>query len=236
MGNYYQELIKDLEKIVKTNPSKALELIEAELKLPYVPKLYLQKLQLMHQNILLQINDSKTTKQTIRSEDVFLILNDPNNPMTSIALTYLEKLDLKNYLNQIQLLLLNSQLKDDLKAIIYEMLAKSEIDFEFKIITTKKLEYKLNPHLQKSLIINKQFKEIWIEIEKHFFNNPSLLNLAQNLLNSYVLKIFPEFLKANSNYPKVFIYLSQQLLNLDKKIKLTTEQMQLVEKVAQIVN
>ncbi len=195
--NFYNELIENIEKkISENNYSFALELINSELKMPYIP--------IKIENKLIEL------KQFIES-----IIFDKNNKALSIGnITLLlrnEKIGLMEK-SEIVNLLESFNVKNDL---IFEFLEDKETDFFLKMkilsILKKQTEFKdIKVNLKNKTYIvnsidlfdvdtNKNFASDSKVIEEFLFKQPILLENALSILEKYY---FIEFF-SNKNISNV---------------------------------
>lgn len=205
--NYYDELIKkikDLIEIKKNN--EALNLINEELSMPYVPKIYEQKLY----DLLSIVNPEKANEKKIYfSRDELLIMfenyKDFDNDFLLNISSYFEEFNWKGHEDKIEKILINKNIDNKIKSIIYNNLALQNIDYDFKVEN-----YKINPHKNKTIFETDFAFRNFFNLENEDFKNPSIKSISKKIFVIYLMNTFPDSLFFD------FENINKEIINISK--------------------
>lgn len=188
-NNYYEELILKIEELIK-DPNKneeAINLIEEEFKLPFIPIYYEKKLKKIYEKIK-PINIK--SRNLFSKLEILEILKENNNSvdfLLSIA-QMMEEYSWINSLEEIQFIF-DSKIDNKVKAIIFSILVNQKIDYNFFV---EGLE--LNPMKKKDLFETKYVLKNAMIIENNNDKDPLVKEVALKSFFIYVLNSFPNSL------------------------------------------
>ncbi|QQY78586.1 DUF3196 family protein [Mycoplasma mycoides subsp. capri] len=220
MANYYDQILKKIKQLVeKNNLTKALDIINQELELSYIPSDFEKSLY----KIKKEIKEKQATNlnKTYSVLEIKNLLNSKNQLDQIIAIKNLININIRLVLDEIKKYLININNAYENKALLLISLADQQIDQDFEVFKDKKTSFLINP---KSLNI-KEIYNIYYQIESQILEvidqkDIFLNQTCKQVLFSYFLYIFPyvELLKTNDVIVAI-IYLSFQLNNLKFDIK-----------------
>ena len=184
-NNFYDEKIALIKSKVKSDPKSALELLNEELDMPYIPKRYEDEFRKIYFDIA-DTQEVSILNNNLSIDDVFdIILN--NGEKIQQAIKQLSDYNLSA--NTLRLKkIFNSNLSNSIKAIIYEILVKQKINENFQIDFNV-----LNPYIDGSLINTKSNITTFDFFHKNIIKNPTLLNICRSLFYDYLISYFPKF-------------------------------------------
>lgn len=181
--NYYDETLLKIKDLIQDNKiDLALSMIEEELRAPYLPKEFQDTITKIyaeyHKNNKYEINDE------ICEEYLFL-----NKEKQLIAVTYLDKKNLREYLD-----LINRYLSSDgfinAKVLLIDSLIKQEINEEIKMINDG-LEYEFIPKYLLPVEESDAFIVGKKQLEDKYLKEPSKLKMAMDLLYKELMLMLP---------------------------------------------
>ena len=188
--NYYETLISQLKQLVTAGDLvTARQLIETELALPYVPRIYEKQLEQIYKQIQPALNQNKSV---FTREELITIFQDLHQEHSSDFLLEMTQAmaqynwhdatrDLQHIFNQ-------RHLNKSVKAMIYNVLATQGINYDFKIETMV-----LNPQQTKSLFETPfALTNFWALENNKQLHEPGLVDVAQKALMFYLLNQFPQ--------------------------------------------
>lgn len=190
--DYYQNLIEKIESLLKSDKNKALELIEQELSLPYVPRDILDKLKELKNSIYIEKPNINLSVDELLS---YLYQNEEKQVYASLKLS---EVNLRDYLEQI-----SNYLKSDgvleAKLSIVLSLIEQEINKDLVILKEGK-EYSFNPSLLIPIEKSDVFNNVLSLLNDHYMKNPDKLILAKELLYKELFYMLPnDYTNLNSN-------------------------------------
>ncbi len=164
--------------------SLALEMIDQELAMPYVPE-----------DVLVQLNDLRTDckshmEQPVKSFDLDTYIHGSAQQQEK-AVALLKTMNLRLLKDEIQILLDSSDLVDEIKGELIESLMEQKIDTPFKI---KKQGYDIT--FIPSMILNQNEDEVLVQVraifEEWFSNdNPTFYQFCLRLIEQEALENRP---------------------------------------------
>ncbi|WP_339022425.1 DUF3196 family protein [Spiroplasma endosymbiont of Crioceris asparagi] len=194
--NYYEEILEEIEELIsEAKFDEALDLLNVELKMPYIPKDIEVKMMKLFKEvaILKQEKISQELKSNWSLEKVNKIINDQKKvDLHVIAFSKLRDFNAKKILDSLITYLKNYNNPDEAKTFLFLVLAEQELDhvFEFKKANTT---FKLNPKnidINKYNEKNKIVKKLIEEALQH--KEPVLASLSLQLFNQFTFCLFPE--------------------------------------------
>lgn len=187
MNAYYLSLLQEIQKQMDEKSFQtAYELIHQELELPYVPKEALEVLEVYQKECLIHMD------KPIRSPDdeqlIAWVHGDTIQKEKAVSL--LQNLNLRNYHNEIEILL-NSELLDEYKGELIESMMEQKIDEPYTMIKNG-LEITFVP----SSIMSKDDDMVLNETQELFDqwfsnDNPAFCNFCNRLLEQEILEVRP---------------------------------------------
>ena len=211
--NHYEEKIKNAKELIKKGDLKiAYDILDEEMKMPYVPKIYEEQFIEIMNNIRVDLIGESSVHLVPR--DVALeYLTSGSEEQEAMALEILREHNLR-YDVQILKNVLESwgPEKQILKAFLFEILAEQEIDVDINFNGLK-----LNPRINGSILENKLVEETMKLIPKYFEKNPTSESLALEEFQRFLLLTYP----AVPEDPKMFAWnLSQVIKSMFEEIRL----------------
>ena len=179
--NYYEKMLENISSLIKTSPKETLDIINEELKVPYVPKDVLDRLMELKSSIDVDDNDGfslniDTIKKYLREDE----------DKQCIAVEELSKLNLRDHEDIISDFLLSSG-SIRAKVMLIIALKNQESSREYSVLK----ENKIYPFIPKYIVLPEEssyFKKSIIYLNEYYMKNPDMLQLAKELLyNDYIL-------------------------------------------------
>ena len=193
MNSYYQSLIQQIQSLMDAKDyQQALTLISSELAMPYVPSEPLDILQAFKEECLVY------TKPATGLPELETLIHG-NASMQECAVNQMKELNLRNHLEEVQVLLNSDQLENEIKGELIESCMEQKTNVP---ITMKRdgCKYTFIP----SEIIPWQVDGIYRETLEHFENwfsndNPTFYRFCARLLEQERLEMRPlDFLEMDS--------------------------------------
>lgn len=179
--NYYEKMLEKLSSLIKTSPKEALDIINEELKVPYVPKDVLDKLLELKSSI--DVDDNDGFSLNIDTIKKYLYEDEDKQ---CIAVEELSKLNLRDHEDIISDFLLSSG-SIRAKVMLIIALKNQESSREYSVLK----ENKIYPFVPKYIVLPEEssyFKKSIIYLNEYYMKNPDMLQLAKELLyNDYIL-------------------------------------------------
>lgn len=179
--NYYEKMLEKLSSLIKTSPKEALDIINEELKVPYVPKDVLDKLLELKSSIDVDDNDGFS----LNVDTIKKYLHEDEDKQC-IAVEELSKLNLRDHEDIISDFLLSSG-SIRAKVMLIIALKNQESSREYSVLK----ENKIYPFVPKYIVLPEEssyFKKSIIYLNEYYMKNPDMLQLAKELLyNDYIL-------------------------------------------------
>ncbi|MBQ6655202.1 MAG: DUF3196 family protein [Erysipelotrichaceae bacterium] len=191
--NYYSQLLNDIALCMKQgNYQRAKELVDAELKMPYVPGEVLKHLQQYREQLDVLLRKEKPLT-VIEPEELEGMLKG-NYQQANNALRSLRSANARNYLEQIRKCLTDSDIHHVIRAMVLEVLVEQNVDEQLdferdgKMITVIPAQL---PKVSGQPVLN----ELMEALDKLLNKNPSFLQQAQILALNLAYDLFPELLE-----------------------------------------
>ncbi|HHX52275.1 MAG TPA: DUF3196 family protein [Erysipelothrix sp.] len=186
--NYYQEIEQKIkENMDSQNYQDALELIESELSMPYIPQDLQEKLEEWHKECLTQLDQNPAYALSFEVISQWLFDIDPIK--VESALLGLKDINLRNYIDDIQKLLEHHPDRLVQSFILLECI-NQEIDTTFKF-NKFGLDYEVNPIYIEHPIETDGYQIASQKLSEITFKEPSLNELVQQLLIGEVIEALP---------------------------------------------
>lgn len=187
--NYYLDLEQQIERLLNEgNTKEALRLIEDELKMPYIPMKTEEKLKEWQQECQKQLNIP--IQPAIDFEMIQEFLLDEDEMLNQAGLIELSKLNLRQHLNELQLILSKSN-SSMVKSMILLNCVDQQIDTEFRFEKDGMI-YEVNPRYIVHPKDSEGYQLASTHLEEITFKEPSLNDLVQQLLVHEVILALPQ--------------------------------------------
>lgn len=234
--NHYIELLKTIEKQISEKEfQKAYELISEELSMPYIPSDIEQKLKELLIDINKNLNINASTKLLPIDKIVDFILDDSTKLEAKDGLVkLLGNFNIKNNLDEIEVILLSPKVELFIKNQIIEILANNNIEntiklsygikiIEFvpKLIISKSLKFKKEIQNDLTNLLIGHDLEMTVAIEMLKIISISIV-LLDKTLEDYSLALTLLAAKATNNIDlinKLKPNKNDEMINLERKIK-----------------
>ncbi|AXK51066.1 DUF3196 family protein [Spiroplasma alleghenense] len=198
--DFYDQTIIEIEGLIADKKyQEALEQINSELRMPYMPADFEAKLLKQQQEVGGLINQSNPNPKMWNLELIKKMLNQVDENLQLNAIEALKGFNIRAILPELKDFLINRNNCDENKVCLIFIIADQHINEEFKVVK-KNGTYNINPsqfNLQDSLDNLKLIREKLLEIV--YNDNPSLFNVCEFILNSYFYLAFPNFAQEDLN-------------------------------------
>lgn len=204
--NYYEEKLEELQKLIGNDKQKALELINEELKMPYIPEKYEAQFIALADELEFELRgDAKVTQLTREEILEYLFSND--KVKVAAAIDSLRDQNIRTYLNDVERWLFINADDSIGQAIIFEILVEQQIDKNISFGDTV-----LNPVKTGDLMSQKEIKKAF-EVIINSEEQPQIQESAIQELQFYILKTFPNFPKDGKTLAIDLMDIIKSLLN-----------------------
>lgn len=218
--NYYEEIILEIKSLIQNKKeSEALLKINTELSMPYIPSDIEKELLILKKESHSAINFKIAKSNNVDPDYLFELLISSDKEQQVIATNYLTKINLREYLKQIQTVLKSENLDDSIKTLIIYNIKIQEINQDFEMLFNHEF-LTINP---KDIDFEKDFNFI-NQIDELISNsieneNPGIAHDAKFLNINYYLNHFNIFNQNNLNEKAAaFILLAISMLEGEKEI------------------
>ncbi|KEZ19026.1 DUF3196 family protein [Mycoplasma capricolum] len=216
MANYYDQILKKIKELVeKNNLTKALDIINQELEISYIPSDFEKSLYKVKKEI--KEKQYHQLNKTYSISEIKSLLNSKNNLDQIVGIKNLININIRLIIDEIKKYLLNTNNVYENKSLLLISLSDQQIDQEFEVLKDKKTSFLVNPKLLNIKEIYNTYYQVENQIleiinQKDIF----LIQTCKQVLFSYFLYKFPyvESLIANDVIIAI-IYISYQLNNLE---------------------
>jgi hypothetical protein len=193
---FYDELKKELEKLVaEQNFTEAWQIIQEELKMPYIPRDFEQFLQNLQQEILAKLPDDhiiRATRSQLGMEEIAAKLLSENLIDRTLAIQSLKNINVRPLLPVIQQYLLNPTFGNDTKTLILLILADQQITDKIKLEKNGQI-FELVPTSLNTQSLFDFFEEVKTKIQIVIGDkNPSITKNAQNFTLIFLMNRYPQ--------------------------------------------
>ncbi|WP_434323531.1 DUF3196 family protein [Mycoplasma capricolum] len=216
MTNYYDQILKKIKELVeKNNLTKALDIINQELEISYIPSDFEKSLYKIKKEI--KEKQYHQLNKTYSISEIKALLNSKNNLDQIVGIKNLININIRLIIDEIKKYLLNTNNVYENKSLLLISLSDQQIDQEFEVFKDKKTSFLVNPKLLNIKEIYNTYYQVENQIleiinQKDIF----LIQTYKQVLFSYFLYKFPyvESLIENDVIIAI-IYISYQLNNLE---------------------
>lgn len=220
--NYYEQLLENVRKLIDSKKNElAIEMIEEELNLPYVPKIYEEELT-KYLSILKKETKNNKNHQFSKDE-IIVIMNEYKKYDVDFLLnvtTMFDQYNWNGYEIDIENILNYSDLDPKAKSMIYNNLAIQNINYDFKINSLT-----INPFKNKTIFeTNFVLKNLEAIIKKQI-DDISIIDICKKILFIYVMNMFPNSLFIEyENIANELINISKVMIGLKSVEELSTKE------------
>ncbi len=216
MNNFYNDLLIEIqENIKKSNFKKALELIEEELKMPYVPINVEEKLLGFRNKIFVEhFNNSEVKEISLQKYLDIFESDEVSNIEKYEMIEVFSEFNLKEYLEYIQnSILFNLKIDKFVKyKLLMEFYNQGFRDFISLKLNNKQMTFNLNEI--RSFVENEQFIYNSSKIQDLVFKEVNILNNSLDILEKlFLVMTFEKELFEEGDIWKEIIYVISKLLN-----------------------
>ncbi|AZG68930.1 hypothetical protein [Mycoplasma struthionis] len=222
-----ENLFIKIQEIRNEDPLKAIYLID-ESKKQFIAQAEINELDALRRNIEYQIKKQNLIVKT--SLDTISLINSLKNKKMDYVfmLIYneLKNRDLKEYASEFQYFFNGNDFDNKgFQTLIYDLLQKKEIDYDYKIS-----EYIINPKKLGAIDENKEIKRIQNEILSHFEKDIAKSKTASQVFAAYVFQNWLEIInqKTQNDY-QIIIDVIDTLLGQKDANELQNEAKKLYE-------
>ncbi|MCQ2792343.1 MAG: hypothetical protein MJ208_02340 [Bacilli bacterium] len=118
-----------------------------------------------------------------------IFLKEKDNQKIIATIYYLKPLEIAPYLSSLKKLLIRDDVSDDTKTLALLLLISKKVDGNYSI-QKKQKTYQINPSHATPPFANKKYRQLINNIHQ-YGKDPSVEEVAINLLNQYILLIYP---------------------------------------------
>ncbi|KKW61491.1 DUF3196 family protein [Mycoplasma capricolum] len=216
MANYYDQILKKIKELVeKNNLTKALDIINQELEISYIPSDFEKSLYKIKKEI--KEKQYHQLNKTYSISEIKALLNSKNNLDQIVGIKNLININIRLIIDEIKKYLLNTNNVYENKSLLLISLSDQQIDQEFEVFKDKKTSFLVNPKLLNIKEIYNTYYQVENQIleiinQKDIF----LIKTCKQVLFSYFLYKFPYVESLNANDVIIaIIHISYQLNNLE---------------------
>lgn len=187
--NFYEEKIAEIKSLISQNQKKeAINLLQEELKMPYIPhkyeKEFLELFDNLNQSVLKEVNKKHYSIDELSE----MLFEDEYKQLEAIEA--LKNVNVRPIQNDIKKRIETYTNKESIKrAFLFELLAEQEISIDISIDNET-----LNP-LKDSIVKNKEVKLAIEALPYIVAKRPQMYEIVFNELQRYLLLTFPKFPK-----------------------------------------
>lgn len=201
--NYYDELIQNLEALLKDKKyDEALTIIKNELNLPYIPS----EIESKFNKYLLDIKEATYALKSLTDEDINTYLNNSYEKQL-LAVDELSRKNLRDYIDIVEGYLKSNGFKNA-KALLIDSLIRQEINYEFEYVNDSLL-IKFNPSKLENIEETDGFKTAYALIEDNYLKDPSKAQMGIELLYKEALLSLPNQIDGQLVSEKIINYINE---------------------------
>ncbi len=177
---YYKELLQKIHLLLDTDEvKKALDLINEELSQPYVP------LEVEHELLNLRKKYTVHEEKQINIDVAYHL----NNLCLKNVLAHLHKVNLRNFLTEIDYYLANSNEYFEMTLLLL-LLQEQAVNQDF--IVNKGEIYTVNPSNMEWFTTYDSYKDLREKLQEHYRFNPSYFTMALEYIDAHYIEIYPK--------------------------------------------
>lgn len=188
MENYYDEILEEIRKrIDEKEYNQAMQLIQKELSMPYIPAEVEPELRNLQNQVKFFLNDAKKTSQQSIDDLLEGLRGNARQQLASCA--SISKYNLRDYVPEIQSYL-SQDPYPEAAALLVEEIAEQEIQEEF-VWNKDGVEYQFYGDSLTPCALSKGFLKACEYLQKWFDKNLDLYEMSKTLLVHEVFMFLP---------------------------------------------
>ena len=192
MNDFYRDLLSNINDLInKKQYQKALNLIDEELNMPFVPQQIEDRLVSFKEEILPHL-ENETKQQFLSNQQLYQYLTSTDAKCYK-ALQFLKQANVRNYLPIVESILADSSVNHLIKSLLFEILIDQRVDKEIVFVSHNKSQ-KINPISTDKVLQQESFNLVNKKLEAFVKNNPSFLNQCQLVLVNALYDLYPDML------------------------------------------
>lgn len=192
--DYYEILGYYILSLIKLDDfDKALDTLNEELSLPYIQSDYLEVLNSLYDDVLgyKKAYLAEHHHHDLNENEIANILENTNDYNILLqAISSLNKINVRNILSSIEKFLLSDN-SPILKSFVLEVLTNQQVS-ECLLVNKNNLEIEVMPIANQLVFDNHNYLLALEILNERFEKNPSYLEMAIDILNSYSYIIYPQ--------------------------------------------
>lgn len=210
MDNYYETCLKEIKNLIsESKETEALEMVEVELSMPYIPEAYRSEFESLRDQLMIKPMSQAAFFTNI--DDIKEALFS-NQSQKAKALLSLENMNLRPYVEDLIELLRSNHLDDVVKRTLVMISMDQELRYEAFMVLDGK------PYTLKIHEIDDPFESVHYQriyeciVDTYESHNPSLMSLCMEVLNQAIMAAYPfvdETLTVDKIIDKTNAYLNQ---------------------------
>lgn len=190
--NYYDETIEKVEKLISVgNYSQANEIIEEEYKMPFIPSEFNKKLDELKELIYPHLHNEK--RETLLTYDEIFDSLKSGGEKRSKALRLLSESNIRNYLSEVKLLLMDNEINSTLKSLLIRILVLQQIDETISYERNGKI-YEIIPKNIPDVLQQESAKVIDYKLNDIVKKDPSFLQQCRLVAINALYDIYPQLI------------------------------------------
>lgn len=195
--------------LIKLNEeNKALELVEEELSQPYIPISWSEKFVDLKKELLAH-GSNGSNKTTLSDEEVEEKLNSTEELDNLLAINFLQKHNIREFLSIINDFLIVEENSYKIKTLLVEALASQQVHLKLQVAKFGTLH-----EVDTTFINNQENVQILKELEEYITNltdNISVVNFSKELFVHYYVHYFPVVKKEKMLYEAIYVLACEML-------------------------
>lgn len=221
--NYYDETLEKIDLLIKDNKlQEAHDLIQSELRMPYIPEIYEVKFIEIINDIKRELVGDGATNAVPREVAIEYLLSE-DEQQESIALELLRDHNLRYDIDLIKKRIETWPFeKNMMKAYLFELLIEQQIDVDINFNGMV-----LNPSKTRTILDSETVVETMKEIPNHFDSNPAAENMALDEFQRFLLITYPAVPEDGKEFAKDISQIVKSMF--DDEVKLSDKQKRIKE-------
>lgn len=213
--NYYQEIEQEITQLLQEEKFKeALEIINEELRMPYIPKEVQSKLETWQKECKANLNIKESN--IVSFDKAYQWITSGDSQLLQAGIIALGQQNLRNHLKDYKELV-DKEPNPMVKKLLLLVGVSQHLPIEVQGYKLSELIHPLD---------NDLYKEVYIELDNLLFKEPVVLEMSKELLVSYFIERFPDTLEeykakdiALSLYKQCLLLLNRELEWYDYIVK-----------------
>lgn len=228
-SNYYENLLEKINLLVKNDQKdEAIQLIEEELKLPYIPAVYEKPLLEIYNQIKQLPKKSPQLFDQDEIVDIFLKHSSQhsNDFLYEIA-QMMNSYNWNGYFQELQEIFRMTEIANNVKAAIYNILSIQNVNHLFWINDAH-----LNPCKNLTTFETEFATKNFDKLSSQYFDEPIIGEIAKKSLMLYLLNFFPKSMfLVYEDITNDLILIAKVMLSQVSENKLNKKQLSIYQKI-----